>query len=258
MFYTGTHQPHWLGLWNVPLFVSRRRLCARVSLPRASAPWALDSGGFTELDKFGYWTVTEKQYIGEARRYAQEIGRMTWAAPQDWMCEPKILANTGKTVEEHQRLTVQSYLSLMENAPDVPWIPVLQGWVLADYMKHIEDYRRAGVDVTALPVVGVGSVCRRQHSQEIADIFRLLHGAGVRCHGFGVKLKGLEKAAQYMVSSDSMAWSYAAVYDPPLPGCVGHKNCANCMKYAKRWRNKVVNVQGVGKWNRTDFLRGSA
>ncbi len=40
-------------------------------------------------------------------------------------------------------------------------------------------------------------------------------------------------------SSDSMAWSKAALYDAPLPGCA-HKSCSNCPRYAMRWRTHVV------------------
>ena len=48
-FYLGTHQPQWLALLEVPLFVSHRRLAKRTRLPRSCGSWALDSGGFSEL-----------------------------------------------------------------------------------------------------------------------------------------------------------------------------------------------------------------
>jgi hypothetical protein len=44
-FYLGTHQTGWLAKAGVPLFVSDRRLRKRVTLPRAIADWAEDSGG---------------------------------------------------------------------------------------------------------------------------------------------------------------------------------------------------------------------
>jgi hypothetical protein len=52
-FFLGTHMPHWLGLLDIPLFVSHRRLGRLKTLPRALGPWALDSGGFSELALFG-------------------------------------------------------------------------------------------------------------------------------------------------------------------------------------------------------------
>jgi hypothetical protein len=55
-----THQPAWLAAdLGVPLLVSHRRLVGRRSLPRASGPWACDSGGFTELSMYGRWRTTE-------------------------------------------------------------------------------------------------------------------------------------------------------------------------------------------------------
>ena len=61
-FLLGTHQPGWLTRAGVPLMVSDRRLRAYKRLPESSAPWALDSGGFTELQQYGRWTVTAADY----------------------------------------------------------------------------------------------------------------------------------------------------------------------------------------------------
>src|SRR5437763_3121324 len=108
-FYLGAHHPHWLALLDLPLFVSRRRLAGRRTLPRARAAWALDSGGFTELSMHGRWTLAPAAYAAEVRRYHDAIGRLTFAAPQDWMYEPHMLARTGMTVLEHQQRTVDNY-----------------------------------------------------------------------------------------------------------------------------------------------------
>ncbi len=42
------------------------------------------------------------QYIEATEQYQIEVGNLQWAAPQDWMCEPWIVAKTGLTVEYHQ------------------------------------------------------------------------------------------------------------------------------------------------------------
>jgi hypothetical protein len=36
-----------------------------------------------------------------------------------------------------------------------------------------------------------------------------------------------------------MAWSYRARRSPALPGCTGHRNCANCLRYALAWRARL-------------------
>ncbi len=64
----------------------------------------------------------------EARLFQEECGQLDWAAVQDWVCEPFMLKRTGLSVREHQRRTVASYLDLRSLAPEVPWVPVLQGW----------------------------------------------------------------------------------------------------------------------------------
>jgi hypothetical protein len=154
------------------------------------------------------------------------------------MCEPWMLERTGLSVAEHQRRTLTNYLELRAAAPDVPWVPVLQGWEPSDYLRHAESYLRAGVDLEGLPVVGLGSVCRRQHTEEAAGIVKMLQP--LRLHGFGVKLTGVEAVGELLVSSDSMSWSIHARHRPPMyPECT-HINCANCMRWALEWRQQVV------------------
>lgn len=127
-FYLGTHQPAWLarGL-DVPLFVSHRRLAGRRTLPRATGSWALDSGGFTELSMHGTWRTSPYDYIRAVRRYADEIGQLDWAAPQDWMTEEHVLARTGGTVKSHQRRTVDNFIRLRSLEPELPIAAALQG-----------------------------------------------------------------------------------------------------------------------------------
>lgn len=242
-FMLGTHVTTWLSRTteSVPYFVSHRQLVGRKSeYARAVVPWALDSGGFSELSMFGEWRTSAKDYIASVRRYVREIGMMEWAAIQDWMCEPWLLKKTGLSINEHQTRTVRSYLHLREQAPDINWTPVLQGWAQADYLRHAEMYADCGVDLAALPLVGLGSVCRRQATNAVGPIIASLYSQGIRLHGFGFKVQGLKKHGHMLASADSMAWSFTARHQPPLPGCVGHINCANCWVYALRWRERVV------------------
>lgn len=240
-FYLGTHHPHWLARLDVPLFVSHRRLTGRRTLPAARGPWALDSGGFTELSLHGRWTTTPEHYAAAVRRYRDEIGHLAWAAPQDWMCEPFMIAKTGLSVHEHQTRTVGNFLRLRELAPDLPFAPVLQGWDLPDYERCAELYAAEGIDLTRAPVVGLGNVCRRQHTTGAETIIRRLHEHGITAlHGFGFKVLGLHKVGHLLASADSLAWSYAARRHPPLPGCTGHINCANCPRYALAWRTRIT------------------
>lgn len=239
-FYLGTPQPVHLARTDVPLFVSRRSLVRYKTPPKARGAWILDSGGFTELSTYGRWTVTAEQYVDEVRRWRGEVGGLERAAPQDWMAEPWIVQKTGLSVAEHQRRTVENFLTLRRLAPELPFFPVIQGWRWEDYLRCVGMYKAAGVDLAAEPLVGVGSVCRRQQTGMAEDLMRELWGRGIRTHGFGFKLAGLRRAARYMASADSMAWSYQARRTKiPRPECK-HRQCANCLRYALWWREKVL------------------
>ena len=240
LFFLGVHRAHWLAEADVPLFVSHRVLAPRKTLPRATAPWALDSGGFTELSLHHEWKTTPQSYVAAVRRYVEEIGLLQWASPQDWMNEPVMLEKTGLTVREHQRRTVDNYLELRDLAPDLPFIPVLQGWEPHEYLECLEMYAQVGVDLHAERTVGVGTVCRRQDTATADTIFRQLDNAGLgNLHGFGVKLTGLARYSEYLASSDSMAWSYRARRAGQQTPCT-KTNCANCLHFALEWRERAL------------------
>lgn len=239
-FYLGTHEPNWLVRSTQPLFISAVRLRRQRSWRPSLVDWALDSGGFSELSMHGKWTVSPEQYAAEVQRWSAQIGRLDWAAIQDWMCEPFIIAKTGKSIAEHQERTIASLLRLRELAPAAPWTPVIQGWKVGDYVRHVEAYADAGVDLRSAPIVGVGSVCRRQGTQEGAEIMRTLSRAGIAVHAFGIKSGGLELFGDDIASADSMAWSFGArKRQVRLPGC-SHKTCGNCFRYAMLWGADVA------------------
>jgi hypothetical protein len=242
-FYLGTHRPTWLWtVTDVPLFISHRVLRERkTAFPPATTRWALDSGGFTELNLYGHWKTTPEEYVTAVRRYSEELGNLQWASPQDWMCEPWVTDKTGLDVRTHQQLTTENYLLLKDLAPDLPFAPVLQGWELDDYHAHADAYIEAGVDLTEVPLVGIGSVCRRQGTGQIAGIFDSLRSRGLKMHGFGVKAAGLALYADDLASADSLAWSYGARQDAKkgIRHCAKN-TCANCLHYALEWRDRVL------------------
>lgn len=259
----GTHQPHWLAderIEGAPLFISRRRLAPYRTLPAAATTFALDSGGFTELQMYGKWTLTADQYAEEVGRYVRHYGKkLQWVAPQDWMCEPIVLAGgpasrgivfkgTGLTVEEHQRRTVKNFVELRRLLGDLV-IPVLQGFKTQDYWRCQQLYLDARVNLLDYKTVGVGTVCRRQSTNEATQIMSTLAVDGLRLHGFGFKKTGLANCHKFMTSADSTAWSDTARQGPILlpghgkPGFrrpKGHINCANCVVYALQWRRELL------------------
>lgn len=242
-FYLGTHRPSWLHRTDVPLFVSavtmrKQRTIRPAKGPRGSGPWAGDSGGFSMLDLYGCWPIDDRQLGSEAVAWAEQAGREPdFFAPRDWMCEKIMLEKTGKTIAEHQALTIESVVNLRALFPSIRWLPVLQGHHPDEYESHVEQYRSAGIELRDEPRVGVGSVCRRQGTLEAAAIINRVADLGIRAHAFGVKVDGLRLYGHRIASSDSMAWSsIARKRKILLEGCTGHANCANCMRWALEWR----------------------
>jgi hypothetical protein len=244
-FYLGTHQPSWFSYTSYPLFVARQRLERRnkpgelrVRLPVAEGPWCLDSGGFNEVHSGG-WRITPRTYVRQVRRARNEIGRLKWAAPMDWMCESSALAATGLTIADHQRLTVDNWLELRSLDSSLPIIPVLQGFSTDDYFRCIDLYERAGIDLTRQPIVGLGSVCRRQSTYEIAKLVAQLSAGGLRLHGFGVKTLGLKAYGHQLTSADSLAWSLRGKNVKPCAHGPAQSE-ANCFKFATAWRARTL------------------
>jgi hypothetical protein len=254
-FYLGTHEAHWL--WNTaadfPLFVSHWRLARYKTLHPATSPLAIDSGGFSALRDCGTWPITPAEYVRAIARYDRELGHLDWAAPMDWMCEPAIIhggtvsgmrfAGTHLSVNEHQHRTVENFLQLRELWPaesdeDCPFMPVLQGWTVDDYQRCAEMYGAAGVALEEYPLTGLGSVCRRQGTGEIGHLVEMFT-PWLALHAFGVKTLGLMAYGHRLTSADSLAWSYDARRSAPMPGHT-HKNCANCLPYAARWRDRTL------------------
>jgi hypothetical protein len=257
-WYLGIHRAYWLDrpeLRDVPVFVSRR-VFPKGHFPRAVGRYAIDSGGFTELQHFGRWTITPAEYVAFLRKAWREAGPFDFAAPMDWMCEDIVIrggrigsltfAGTGLSLVEHQRLTVENSIELARLAPELPIIRVVQGDTPKSYVRHVEMYADAGVDLTREPLVGVGSVCRRQHMDEAVEIMDSLREVGIpRLHGFGFKIEGLRQCWYLLHTADSMSWSLDGRHagpcqHPPYARGKQPRSEANCLSYALAWRRRHI------------------
>jgi hypothetical protein len=260
-FYLGTPEPSWLRrAVRLPLFVSRSRLVRLVRLPRASTPWALDSGGFHEITAHGHWRIDPATYCADVARFDRQIGGLEWAAPMDWMCEEKALTRSGLTAQEHQARTVDNFLILRALWPQFsddtcPIMPVVQGdpTVAPDapggHLACVDRYAAAGVDLAAAELVGLGSVCRQGSTPRIIDTVSAVVSAvpSIALHAFGVKSGGLARIAHLISSADSQAWSFGGRYDADdvrTEACTHAGTCNWCSRHALRWRNAVLDMAG--------------
>jgi hypothetical protein len=254
-FYLGIHHGHWLRTVPVPVCISHSVLRTyKRAVPERlpDSAWILDSGAFSEIDANGRWTTTPEQYVADSRRYVEQVGsRPDFVAPMDWMCEPKMIAKTGLSVREHQHRTVESVQALRALAPDLPVAPVIQGWDLDSYIECVGLYDEAHINLKAEPAVGLGSVCKRQHTDEIGRIVTtLVDEFGLEnLHGFGVKSQGIAKYGASLASSDSLAWSTDGRW---TPGCVHGtrgKTEANCIQFGLEWRERML--RNLNPWRQT-------
>lgn len=206
----------WLGgdvsalWWGVRVLVSYVRLRGVKNLPVAVDDWLLDSGGYDQLMRHRGWTVTMAEYAADIRRYGREIGRLVWAAPQDWPASRGALARTGLTEVEHQRRTLASVVELRAADTGVHVAALLTGTTPAGYLRHADMYAHAGIDLRAEPIVAVGALLRRP-VREAAEIVRVLHAAGLtRLHTLGGKGPLLDLVGGLIASTDSADWSGSA------------------------------------------------
>lgn len=241
-FYLGTHRAHHIDQTEVPLFVSYRVLKERKRKRfNQKGLVCVDSGGFSELSLFGKWKTTPRSYVDGLHRLLNLGLSIEWASIQDWMCEEHMINKTGLTIKEHQKRTIESFETLTEMSDRVRFIPVIQGQTIDHYLAHVDQYMDRGIDLKQSAIVGVGSVCRRQNTTEIAELFEALHDEGLSLHGFGVKTNGLKRYQQFLSSSDSMAWSYGARFNNLKLKCPhGRKRCNNCLHYALAWRDRLI------------------
>lgn len=168
----------------------------------------IDSGGYSLMLDEGEHPPVE-EYLG----YVRDV-EPAYYALQDYPCEPDILEEYGRTVEDHIDRTVDRHIECLDHGGSGEPVPVLQGWELDDYMDCIDAFRDHGL----LPAgrVGIGSVCRRHAEMDIRDIIVAVSeeiDAGL--HGFGVKTSVLNipGVASVLESADSLAYDMAARYN---------------------------------------------
>lgn len=231
MFYIGTHMPNHAHLFDRCMISVNRLINRRSDIqPR---DWIMDSGAFTRITSGrGHWPVD--QYAENVERWSR-CGNMQAAVTQDWMCEPFVIAKTGLSVAEHQRLTIDRFDALIEemtrNRTRVYLMPVLQGFAPDDYVQHAKDY---GDRLRHRDWCGIGSVCKRNGDPvQIIQVLRAIrsHRPDLRLHGFGLKETSLRNGEirRMLHSADSMAWSYAARRNGRNANC-GHEALEYCSR----------------------------
>lgn len=239
-FFVGLHHPSDAKHFDAA-FVSVNSLRKRKT-SFAVHDWIMDSGAFSTIAQHGGYPAPVEEYAEHIKRF-KSSGNLLAAVAQDYMCEPAMLARTGLTVADHQRLTIERYDALLACETGVYIMPVLQGYEPEEYVSHLRQY---GERLALGAWVGVGSVCKRNSSPSlILAVLAAIKAErpDLRLHGFGLKTTALANGTirALLYTADSMAWSFAA-----------RKQGRN----ANDWREaeRFVQVVGVRKLYQSHFL----
>lgn len=167
----------------------------------------VDCGGYSfMMGKGEYGPIGE--YVDYLRRWQPEL-----YALRDYPCEPDVLDKHGRTVEQHQQMTIDAHIETLEAVGDLDGKPVtvIQGWNPEDYLRHIDMAREAGLP---LDYVAIGSVCRRNAETAIERVCMAVRDElpDAHLHAFGVKTSIFDKTMckSILDSADSLAYSYAS------------------------------------------------
>lgn len=169
----------------------------------------LDSGAFGSAFWDGGYTYSCANYLNLVEHVQPD-----WWATMDYPCEPHIryggYPSGVMPIEAKLRLTVENTAYLAESGIG-GFVPVIQGWEIADYLHCVDLLERANL---LRPVMGVGSICRRGSQANVVAILRALRARlpDVRFHAFGAKLATCTyangEALNYLHSLDTAAWQY--------------------------------------------------
>jgi len=185
-----------------------------------------DSGGYSFMKGKGEYQTTNAEYLDYIETHQPER-----FALRDYPCEPDVLESHNRTVSDHLNRTVRAHVSLLDEYEDRSLasepMAVIQGWEVADYVRHIDMLRDAGV---LTRVVGVGSVCRRNATGDILEVLNAVSrelSGNTRMHAFGVRLDVLrEEYPRKLTSVDTHSYDYRARY-----------HCADYYDGRKGWRD---------------------
>ena len=171
----------------------------KIKIIPAFGKFFLDSGGFTEIFRFGKYTFSSAEYYDFVINHD-----IDYFATMDYPCEPSVINKTGMSVQKHIILTVESNLDLM-NIDCV--VPVIQGYNIDDYIFCCDLMKDYGCEKDYM---AVGTLCKRTKAAEVVEILTAIkfEFPQSKLHAFGLKKNFIPKVKDLIYSSDSIAWFY--------------------------------------------------
>jgi hypothetical protein len=115
--------------YNANLYRKEAAMSQMIAL---DACFCVDSGGFTAARKWGKYPWTHQQYIDFIREMSRDVP-VQFCANMDYACERSVNRSKYNTNIDRIKATIRNEITLQELAPDLPWLPVLQGNNLEEY-----------------------------------------------------------------------------------------------------------------------------
>lgn len=170
------------------------------------------------LAETGDYPTTDEAYLDHIEQYldADGVARTRYTL-RDYPVEPKVLARHGRTIEEHQTMTIERHRSLLDlhgdRGLDAEPVATLQGWYTEDYLRHLDQFADAGI-LDRVDYISIGSVCARKNDKQVANIILRVREAlpsRLKLHAFGVKKDVLRfvEVLEAVDSADSNAYDTA-------------------------------------------------
>jgi len=170
----------------------------------------LDSGGYSFFSQWGEYPFSIEDYITLAG-ILKDTYPLYKVATLDYPCEPDINRSQLMTNKERIKKTVSNTVECYDLDKTLPWLPVIQGYKLDEYLHCIDLYNEAGVisDYWA-----IGSLCSRKGNlRSIKYLLTKLYElalSDVKIHAFGLNLPYIKDPQIFNIlhSSDSAAWTF--------------------------------------------------
>mgnify|MGYP006302144631 CR=1 FL=1 len=218
----------------------RRRF--RVRRPPADHVGSLciDSGGFVAAQRWGRYPWSVAEYVEWIRAMSEGLA-LGFCAIMDYACEPAVNRSVLKTNKERIKATIRNEAACIAAAPDLPWLPVVQGDSLEE--RAFDLALRARLGLLPQGYAGIGSVCGRTPTmaQQVVK-FYADYLPGVRFHGFGMHIQALDDDRVYAAlrSWDSYCWGWGRGQEIGTPPREGETWSDLAQRMATRYLREVV------------------
>jgi len=168
----------------------------------------IDSGGYSFFRKWGEYPFSLEKYL-EFVDIISDLYPLELVAIRDYPCEPDINRQHILTNKERIEKTVSNAVECFQSEGNYPWIPVIQGYTIEEYLYCVDLYKDVGIP---LDYIAIGSICSRKGNlHTIRRIIRSIYErTKAKIHAFGLSLVYLKDPIIFnlLFSSDSAAWNY--------------------------------------------------